>query len=275
MGGNIFENTSRIPLARVNTTIAAYTQELGRIFPMKAWSLTFLRPVGSTGKTPSSGDIDLAIDRTHLVRSFSKSEIKKWGLEYEEWLTAFHKIEKRARTATTEMCKVRALLTLIAKKLCDNGVQVDLKKVGPGTMFTLFQQHDEHGPTEQSVQIDWVVGNIDWLEWAYYSHGESGLKGLHRTQFMIACLSAKNHTFSHAHGIKEKKTSIWTVDTVEDALELFSELYDSMHIEDTFSFESLHYWLKTSSTEEEYEEVIKIYKGILKISKDIVPKILQ
>ena len=72
MGGNIFKDkATRISKDRVKPTIEAYKKALGQIFPMKAHSLTFFEPVGSAGKKETSGDLDLAIDSTHIVKSFT------------------------------------------------------------------------------------------------------------------------------------------------------------------------------------------------------------
>ena len=171
MGGNIFKNiATAIPRDRVEPTIEAYTKALGEIFPMKAHSLSFFKPVGSAGKKPVSGDLDLAIDWTHIVRSFTSDEIGKWGIEWDDWNDLYTKIHKRARTATYQMSKMRALLTLISAKLTEKMNVND--RVTAGNIFTCFEQHDESGPTGDYVQVDWMVGDIDWLQWSYYSHGE-------------------------------------------------------------------------------------------------------
>jgi hypothetical protein len=181
MGGNIFKNkATSIPKDRVVPTIEAYKNALGDMFPMKAHSLSFFEPVGSAGKKDISGDLDLAIDSTHIVRSFTGTELEKWGIDWEEWNALYTKIHKRARTATYEMSKMRALLTLISAKLAENNIDVG-DRVTAGNIFTCFPQYDENGPTGDYVQIDWMVGDIEWLSWSYYSHGEEGLKGLHRT----------------------------------------------------------------------------------------------
>jgi hypothetical protein len=54
MGGNIFKNiATSIPRERIEPTIEAYKKALGEIFPMKAHSLSFFKPVGSAGKKES------------------------------------------------------------------------------------------------------------------------------------------------------------------------------------------------------------------------------
>ena len=274
MGGNIFKNkATSITKDRVAPTIEAYKNALGEIFPMKAHSLSFFEPVGSAGKKDVSGDLDLAIDWTHIVRSFTSSELQKWGIGYDEWNETYTKIHKRARTATYEMSKMRALLTLISAKLAENNIDVG-GTITAGNIFTCFPQYDESGPTDDYVQIDWMVGDIEWLEWGYYSHGEEGLKGLHRTQFLVALFSEIGYTFSHFSGIKEKKTSEWTITSPEDALQLLSEHYGDIRHSQTQTFAQLHSWLLKTDTDA-YFKVINRYKEILRTQKQNIPNALQ
>jgi hypothetical protein len=273
MGGNIFKNiATAIPRDRVEPTIEAYTKALGEIFPMKAHSLSFFKPVGSAGKKPVSGDLDLAIDWTHIVRSFTSDEIGKWEIEWDDWNDLYTKIHKRARTATYQMSKMRALLTLISAKLTE---KMDVNdRVTAGNIFTCFEQHDESGPTGDSVQIDWMVGDIDWLQWSYYSHGEQGLKGLHRTQFLVALFSEIGYTFNHFSGIKEKKTSEWTITCPEDALQLLSKHYGDIEHSQTQTFAQLHSWLLKADSDS-YFRVVSRYREILRIQKENIPNALQ
>jgi len=274
MGGNIFKDkATSISKDRIEPTIKAYKEMLGKIFPMKAHSISFFEPVGSAGKKPTSGDIDLAIDHTHIIRSFTGSEILKWGIEWDEWNDLYTQIHKRARTATYEMSKMRALLTLISEKLAENGVELG-GDVTAGNIFTCFPQHDENGPTEDFVQIDWMVGDIDWLRWSYYSHGETDLKGLHRTQFIVALFAEMGYTFNHFCGIKKQKTSEWLITSPEEALETLIEHYGPIGLEDTLTFARLHSWL-LKSKKDSYVSVIKRYRDILTNQKAKTPNVLM
>lgn len=274
MGGNIFKNkATSIPKHRIEPTIKAYIHKLGEIFPIKARSLTFFKPVGSAGKKDISGDLDLAIDSTHIVRAFTGTELEKWGIDWNEWNDLYTKIHKRARTATDEMCKMRALLTLISEKLAENNVEVG-GRVTAGNIFTCFPQYDENGPTEDFVQIDWMVGGIDWLEWSYYSHGEPNLKGLHRTQFLVALFSEIGYTFNHFSGIKKKDTSEWSIKAPEDALQLLSGHYGDIGHSQTQTFASLHSWLLNTDTDA-YSKVVNRYKEILRTQKQNIPRVIH
>ena len=274
MGGNIFKNkATSIPKERIEPTIKAYKDALKNIFPMKGHSFNFFEPVGSAGKKPTSGDLDLAIDHTHIVRHFTGSEIGKWGIEFEEWNALYDKIKKRSRTATDEMCKMRALLTLISAKLAENGFELG-GDITAGNIFSCFPQYDEDGPTEDFVQIDWMVGDIDWLRWAYYSHGEEGLKGLHRTQFLVALFSEIGYTFNHFSGIKKQKTSEWIITSPENALELLSKHYGTIDLGDTETFAKLYSWLLDTKDPNLYARSLGRYIRILNKSKEKIPDIL-
>ena len=253
MGGNIFKNkATSIPKDRVAPTIEAYKQALGSIFPVKSHSLRFFQPVGSA--------------------SFTGSELDLWGIDYDEWNSLYTKFDKRSRTATYQMSKMRALLTLISAKLAENNIDVGAR-VTAGNIFTCFPQHDENGPTGDFVQIDWMVGDIDWLQWAYYSHGERGLKGLHRTQFLVALFSEIGYTFNHFCGIKEKKTKEWLISSPEDALRLLSEHYGMVRHSQTQTFAQLHSWLLNCNSDL-YFKVVNRYKEILKHQKENIPIVL-
>ncbi len=152
--------------------------------------------------------------------------------------------------------------------------------IGPGVtagnIFSCFPQYGTNGRTTgDSVQVDWMVGDIDWLRWSYYSCSDSNLKGLHRTQFIVACLSAKDYTFNHFSGIKEKGSSDWTICNPENAVELLSDLYGGLDISQTYRFKDLHYWLYKTATPAEYRDVIMKYRDILKLAKAEIPEILE
>jgi hypothetical protein len=274
MGGNIFKHkATSIPKERIEPTIKAYIDALKKAFPMKAHSFNYFEPVGSAGKKPESGDLDLAIDSTHVVRSFTGSEIGKWGIDWDDWNNLYAKIHKRSRTATHDMCKMRALLTLISAKLAENGFELG-GDITAGNIFSCFPQHDENGPTEDFVQIDWMVGDIDWLRWAYYSHGEEGLKGLHRTQFMVALFAEIGYTFNHFSGIKKQKTSEWIITSPENALKLLSKHYGTIDLGDTETFAKLYSWLLDTKDPNLYARSLGRYIQILNKSKEKIPDIL-
>ena len=79
-----------------------YYDELSRLFPKKKNIWKQFKPVGSVGKKPFSGDIDLAIDSSAF---FPKKEVdpktlKDWNIDPKQWEATYEKFKKRARTAT-------------------------------------------------------------------------------------------------------------------------------------------------------------------------------
>ena len=276
MGGNIFKDTATsINIRDVAPTIMAYKEFLGQVFPLKAHSLRFFVPVGSVGKKPVSGDLDLAIDTSHIIRSFTSTELELWGIEWDEWNDLYTLFHKRSRTATYHMSKMRALLTLISRKLKESGIPTS-DNVTHGNIFTCFPQYGPGGvPNGNKVQIDWMVGDIEWLEWSYHSSSEKGLKGLHRTQLIVAALTEAGYTFNHYCGIKEKGTEEWTVTSPEEAVSLLSQQYRKLTIEETYKFEDFNKWLKNSTTDTTYNAIIKRYRRILKLAKASIPDAIE
>ena len=168
---------------------------------------------------------------------------------------------------------MRALLQEISEILSGTLIKVG-GNVTAGNIFTCFPQHDESGATDDSVQIDWMVGDIEWLRWSYYSHGEGNLKGLHRTQLLVAAFSEIGYTFNHFCGIKKKKTKEWLISTPEDALQLLSEHYGMVRHSQTQTFAELHSWLLNCDSSL-YFRVINRYKDILTRQKQNIPNVLQ
>ena len=278
MGGNIFKDyASPINRANIRPTLKKYIEHLSYVFPEKSHVFENFHPVGSVGKKQVSGDLDLAIDFKHLFEGepYNATELKQYKIDRSDWEAMYKRIKSRARTSTDKMCKLKAFLKLLAHPIISEGmIHVANDKTTHGNIFTMFPQYDYCGQTKSYVQIDWMVGNLSWLKFAYHS-GESGnLKGLHRTQLMVAMLSNKGYTFSHLRGIKKKKTKQFIITSPQEAIDLFSSLYGKFQRDDFHNFISLHYYLKEYSPQEEYKEIIKSYLKILKTSKAKIPSVL-
>lgn len=257
-GGNVFKGqTDSIPLEFIEPTLEAYYEELGRLFPVYVAEFDTFQPLGSVGKKARSGDIDLAVDVQELFPDgeVNPEDIAQWGLDPEAWKQRVEKLTKRARSATASQIGWKAFLQLLADYINENSdlISADTKLIGPGTMFSLFPQFNEAGEQQEiGVQIDWMVGNIDWLTFSYFSDAlneeEPLLKGLHRTQLIHALMLAKNHSFSHTKGVTNKDTGQIVAFNKEEMLSLISELYGSpITIEDTLNFNTLFRWLQNAS----------------------------
>ncbi len=279
MGGNIFkDHASPISRQNIRPTLKKYIEHLGYVFPEKAHVFENFHPVGSVGKKLVSGDMDLAIDFKHLFddEPYNEVELRNYRIKHDEWEALYKKIKSRARTSTDEMCKLKAFLKLLSYPISSEGmIHIANNKTTHGNIFSMFPQYDYFGQTKEYVQVDWMVGDLPWLKFAYHS-GESGdLKGMHRNQLMVAMLSNKGYTFMHLKGIKNKKTQEIVANTPESAIELFNVLFGRFVRDDFHNFMSIHYYLKAYSSLEEYKEIIKSYLQILKVSKAKVPTILE
>ena len=279
MGGNIFkDHASPIKRECIRPTLSAYIKHLGIVFPKKAAVFKNFEPVGSVGKKDVSGDLDLAIDFSHFFKDddFNEKELLEYRIKHDEWSKLYKKTKSRARSATDDMCKWKAFLKLIAGPIVSEGmVHVANNKTTNGNLFTMFPQYDKHGQTNMCVQIDWMVGNLPWLRFAYHSSEAGELKGLHRTQMLVAMFSVKGYTFLHNKGVKEKGANSYVVTTPNQAVELVSNLYGRIEEEHIYTYSGLHSYLKSNATIEDYNKVIESYKRILTISKAPIPKDLK
>ena len=279
MGGNIFKDfASPIKRENIRPTLNAYIKHLGVIFPKKAEVFKNFEPVGSAGKKDVSGDLDLAIDFSHFFDGddFNDEELQHYGVPPDEFKELYKKIKSRARTATPEMCKWKAFLKLIAHPIVLEGmVHVANDKTTNGNLFTMFPQYDKHDQTNECVQIDWMVGNLPWLRFAYHSAESGNLKGMHRTQLLVALFSVKGYTFLHNKGVKQKGANLYIVTTPEQARELISSLYGQIKEKDIYEYKSLHSYLRSTASREDYNKIVECYKKILTISKAKIPDDLQ
>ena len=190
-GGNVFGTTAPIAKEKIDPTIEKFVEELGRIFPKKASTFASFEKLGSAGKKDMSGDIDVAYPVAHLTKD-GKPDLEGWGLDQEKFNQYFEKIRKRARTATESQSQLRAMLTLIAEKINEEGnvLKADPKSAGSNSLFLAFPQYDEKGNKQpELIQVDINVGDPEWLKFSYYSNIYKGVvKGLHRTQLMLALI---------------------------------------------------------------------------------------
>ena len=274
-GGNVFkgERVGAIPLEFIEPTLERYYEELGRLFPQQTAFFQTIEPLGSVGKKAKSGDIDLAIDVSELApsRKIDYQMLQSWELDPQAWADTRARFAKRARNATNEELDLRAFLYELAKYIGENSqlIKTDLKKVTSGGMFSLFPQISDSGEQQEiGIQVDWMLGNKDWLKFAYFSDvpsvDQEMLKGLHRTQLIVALLGAKDYSFQHAKGVYRKGTKEKVVTSPQEALELIQKLYGApISIEELRNFNSLYGWIEANLSDEDKVEVYRYYLRIL------------
>lgn len=286
MGGHVFaDKASAIKREYINPTLNKYFQELKNLFPGKAdiFNTQHFIPLGSVGKKAVSGDIDLGIDIKHIIdfNDVYKS-VEQWNLSAADYEDEFILLKKRARSATDDQLRVKALMKLISMYINDftNVITCDETKVGPGNMFSLFPQYTEKGAlTSEGVQIDWMAGDIEWLKFSYYSSAypeDSNVKGLHRTQLMLSAFQVADLSFNHGAGVKDKHNGDMVAVTPAGALSVLSaRLGFTITQEDAENYYTLHKLFKEKMTVVQYNRLISTYFKILDSTRVDIPDDLQ
>lgn len=286
MGGNVFAGkTARIKLEHIEPTLITYFDELERLFPAKAaiFNSNNFVSLGSVGKVKSSGDIDLGIGATDLLdNNMSDESIAQWGIDPARVSAEFAILTKRARTSTPAQLKMKAFLKELTLYINENAPKLhcDEKKVTDSNIFGLYPQINQQGnELGIGVQIDWMVGDLKWLQFSYYSavYPEgSNVKGLHRTQLMLAAFQVANMSFNHASGVKDKVTGCVIATVPKQALAVLS---DALGFEvaryTTEDYYKLHALLKTNMKPDQYNALLDIYFKILDSTRTDIPDDMQ
>lgn len=274
MGGNIFDSAKPIKKEHIKPTMLEFLKQFKQIFPKAEPFFREMKTLGSVGKKDYSGDIDLALSG----KSFDS--IEDWGLDREYINQLFDGFKKRSRTSTDDQLMKRAVIVGIAQKIQDSNsdILVDVKGSGAGALFLGFPQYNEdRQELEDNVQIDINVGDIDWLEFAYYSTSYLGnIKGLHRTQLMIALFSNLGYTFSHNYGVKDKQTQEIVANTPQQAIDLLNKEYsidlDRATISDYFQLIDV---IEKGIPREELDKIYDSYLRVLDRTRADIPENLQ
>jgi len=274
MGGNIFDSTKPIKKEHIKPTMKNFLIQFKEVFPKAEPYFGGMKTLGSVGKKDYSGDIDLALSG----KSFDN--IEDWGLDKEYVTKLFDGFKKRARTATEEQLMKRAVIVAIAQKIegSNSDILVDVKGSGAGALFLAFPQFDENNEeVGDNVQIDVNVGDVDWLEFAYYSSTYKGnVKGLHRTQLMLAMFANKGYIFSHNYGVKDKETQEIVANNPKQAIELLNREYNiDLDLSTLSDYFKLIEVLRNNLSREELEEILNRYIKILDFTRTDIPEDLQ
>lgn len=274
MGGNIFDFTGPIKKEDIKPTLLKFFSELKEIFPGASSYFSQMKTLGSVGKKDISGDIDMALSGQAF------QDINDWGLDPEYVQKLFEGFKKRAKTSTDDQLMKRAVIVAIAQKIEQAGKQiaVDVKGSGAGALFLSFPQFDNTGTQlDNSVQIDINVGDVDWLEFAYYSDSyEGNVKGLHRTQLMLSLFSNAGYTFSHNYGVKDKETQEIVASTPVQAIEVLNKSYGFKLTSDILqNYFKLHEFLTSNLDENTLSSIYDTFLKILDSTRADIPEDLQ
>jgi hypothetical protein len=277
-GGNVFGTTSSIKKEYIQPTLKQFTAELNKIYPKVKFNFNTL---GSVGKKDESGDIDLGMSIDQFMDKDGNPLLSNWNIDKAEFDALYEKIRKRSRSASETQSKLRAMLELIAINLEEKSdyIDTDLKAAGNGSIFCNFPQYNEKGEmlNDKSVQIDINVGNLDWLNFSYYSNTyKDNVKGLHRTQLMVAMFQALNKTFSHGTGVKDKETGDIVATNPQEALAVLNQGFKLNLSQDVLNdyFELMDV-LKKKLPKDKLNQVLDIYLRILDSTRADIPLDLQ
>ena len=285
-GGNVFAGkTAGIKREHIAPTLNAYFSELKQIFPKKAglFNEQNFVPLGSVGKKAVSGDIDLGISAADLLdKEMSDGAIAEWGIDPKRVAAEFELLKKRARSSTPEQLRMKAFLKELTLYINKNAPSLycDEKKVTDGNIFGLFPQQNEQGQDlGAGVQIDWMVGDLNWLKFSYYSAAYpegSNVKGLHRTQLMLSAFQVANLSFSHIGGVKDKATGQTIANDPATALDVLSQRLEvKITAADAEDYYKLHAVLKAKLKPQDYNTLINTYLKILDSTRADIPDDLQ
>lgn len=284
-GGNVFKGkTASIALEDIDPTLEAYFAELKKIFPKKAaiFNKQHFHPLGSVGKKPRSGDIDLGIDvKSVLDKGMTDDSIKQWNLDPAAVHKEFETLKKRARTSTDEQVMLKAFLKQLTLYINKHAPKLycDEAKVTSGNIFGLYPQITPEGKDLGiGVQIDWMMGDLQWLKFSYHSAAypaESNVKGLHRTQLMLAAFQQAGLSFNHVSGVKDKETGEVIAKDPAKALKALSfKLGTKITEADAEDYYKLHAKLMKIKPED-YSGILDTYFKILDSTRCDIPDDLQ
>ena len=285
-GGNVFAGkTTGIKIDDITPTLDAYFSELKSIFPKKAgiFDEKHFQPLGSVRKKDVSGDIDLGVSAHDLLdKEMSDSAMAQWGIDPTEVAAEFTALQKRARTATPEQLRMKAFLKLLTRYINEHAptLHCDEAKVTDGNIFGLFPQIDPQGNHVGSgVQIDWMVGDLNWLRFSYHSAAYpkgSNVKGLHRTQLMLAAFQVAGLSFNHVSGVKDKQSGEVIARDPDQALKILSDrLGFKITQAEAEDYYKLHNLFKTKMKPEDYNTLLNIYFKILDSTRADIPDDMQ
>jgi len=262
MGGHTY-NTPPIKLELISPTINEYVCELNRIFPIVNFNFI---PLGSTGKKAESGDIDLGISETILCPI-------KLNINPTKLYKRIEKLNNRARTSNESQLRLKAILIEMSDVINSSSklININLKKITTGTIFSSFPQYNN----DSIVQIDWMVGNLNWLQFAYFSdvYDDHNIKGLHRTQLLVALFNIIGLIFVHTLGIKNQSNNIVTT-SPQTALTLVNDSLNlKLNVSMASNFFTLYDHLERNLDTFHFNLLIAEYVKILKLTPNcIVPK---
>jgi hypothetical protein len=285
-GGNVFTgteyDTDDILLNNIKPTIDEFVSTLSSIFPKKKSTFTSLSDssnwLGSTGKKPKSGDVDLAYSSEYFFKD-GQIDTEGWGVDQNEYTQLYEKNKKAARSASDEQIQVKSLIQLIVKKINGSGkdIHANDKAANGGTIHFSYPQYSDSEKLDINAQLDLDTGDLDWLKFRYNSElpdDNQEIKGLHRGQLMLAMFAATGYTFKSGKGFVRKETGDILGDKPQDAIDVFNNEYkpkQPLDLKITSNYNKLMDYVKTNLDPEDKENTLKMFAEALRRAKAYVP----
>ena len=285
-GGNVFTGTEHdtddILLNNIKPTIDEFVSTLSSIFPKKKSTFTSLSDssnwLGSTGKKPKSGDVDLAYSSEYFFKD-GQIDTEGWGVDQNEYTQLYEKNKKAARSASDEQIQVKSLIQLIVKKINGSGkdIHANDKAANGGTIHFSYPQYSDSEKLNTNAQLDLDTGDLDWLKFRYNSElpdDNQEIKGLHRGQLMLAMFAATGYTFKSGKGFVRKETGDILGDKPQDAIDVFNNEYkpkQPLDLKITSNYNKLMDYVKTNLDPEDKENTLKMFAEALRRAKAYVP----
>jgi hypothetical protein len=285
-GGNVFTGTEHdtddILLNNIKPTIDEFVSTLSSIFPKKKSTFTSLSDssnwLGSTGKKPKSGDVDLAYSSEYFFKD-GQIDTEGWGVDQNEYTQLYEKNKKAARSASDEQIQVKSLIQLIVKKINGSGkdIYANDKAANGGTIHFSYPQYSDSEKLDINAQLDLDTGDLDWLKFRYNSElpdDNQEIKGLHRGQLMLAMFAATGYTFKSGKGFVRKETGDILGDKPQDAIDVFNNEYkpkQPLDLKITSNYNKLMDYVKTNLDPEDKENTLKMFAEALRRANAYVP----
>jgi hypothetical protein len=286
-GGNVFKNSEydaqKILLNNIQPTVNKFAEDLGKLFPSKRISFKELTDknnwLGSTGRKPESGDVDLAYTSDNFFIN-GKPDTKGWELDENEFNTLYEKLKKASRVATVEQIQIKALVQLIVKKINSNGGDLFAsdKASGAGSIHFSYPQYTPSGEKlDLRAQLDLDIGDMDWLKFRFNSElpkEDPQIKGLHRGQLMLAMFAATGYTFKSGKGFVRKDTGEIIADKPQSAMEVFNDEYKPqapLTLEIINNYNKLMDYVKNNLKSEDKDATLNMFREALKRAEAYVP----
>ena len=286
-GGNVFKNSEydaqNILLNNIQPTVNKFAEDLGKLFPSKRISFKELTDknnwLGSTGRKPESGDVDLAYTSDNFFIN-GKPDTKGWEIDENEFNTLYEKLKKASRVATVEQIQIKALVQLIVKKINSNGGDLfsSDKASGAGSIHFSYPQYTPSGEKlDTRAQLDLDIGDMDWLTFRFNSElpkEDPQIKGLHRGQLMLAMFAATGYTFKSGKGFVRKDTGEIIADKPQSAMDVFNDEYkpnNPLTLEIINNYNKLMDYVKNNLKPEDKDATLNMFREALKRAEAYVP----